>query len=520
MSNIRSLVLNTQRKHWVSKHGWLLACLLLLPWGCTPADSATADGGRVDHGISRDTVSSPPQSDYGSSDVPLHPGWDGAVPGDVGHPPADSAIAPECFDDTQCGQGRRCLEGICRDDCLVGLFCLEGTPSGEHCREGHCVECTDDSHCPGNRFQCDPLTWVCVDRPFDPTFTKIGMFYSTWHCPIANASQVWDISEILAGNQSWGPERKFHYWDKPTAGYYCLSQNDALLTQHAEQLRDAGIDFVFLDVTNHNYVGSGSDRTTEMIIAPLDRMLAVWSTIPDAPQIVPWVPVEKDGVDPAKYTIDAILQRLGAHPQMHFSYLGKPLILVTENVEHPVSAARLASLAVNYTVRKMWAHIYTDSPMWSFMQGCANWTPAKGELCQQRAATFNGAMEQLPISAAYQATYMNLPTANPKLQGLTFRKQFETLLLNPMVPIATITGWNEWIAQRIPCDEHPACPCGTYPAGCFMDQYDMEYSRDIEPAQNAMGDYYYRLLQACVALFRSGGMCDAAHAGDLCCKDY
>jgi hypothetical protein len=27
-------------------------------------------------------------------------------------------------------------------------------------------------------------------------------------------------------------------------------------------------------------------------------------------------------------------------------------------------------------------------------------------------------------------------------------------------------------------------------------------------------------MSACIALFRKGALCDAAHAGDLCCKKY
>ncbi len=48
----------------------------------------------------------------------------------------------------------------------------------------------------------------------------------------------------------------------------------------------------------------------------------------------------------------------------------------------------------------------------------------------------------------------------------------------------------------------------------------MEYSRDIEPGANEMGDYYYRLMKACVSLFRTGGECDAAHQSDLCCRAW
>ena len=37
---------------------------------------------------------------------------------------------------------------------------------------------------------------------------------------------------------------------------------------------------------------------------------------------------------------------------------------------------------------------------------------------------------------------------------------------------------------------------------------------------NPMGDYYYQLMRACILLYRSGARCDAAHAGDLCCRAY
>ncbi len=120
------------------------------------------------------------------------------------------------------------------------------------------------------------------------------------------------------------------------------------------------------------------------------------------------------------------------------------------------------------------------------------------------------------------ATTSAKDTATPKYQGKTFRKQFETLIDNPEVPIATITGWNEWNVGRLPCGEAYLCDCANPQdqLGCFLDQYTIDYNRDIEPTATAMGDYYYRLATACIALFRSGGRCDAAHADNLCCKDY
>jgi hypothetical protein len=362
---------------------------------------------------------------------------------------------------------------------------------------------------------CDPTALVCETGVVDPSHTQIGMFYFLWHCPASES--VLDLSELTPAQ--WGDVGRFHYWDRPAAGYYCLSRADDVLTAHAVQLRDAGIDFVFLDVTNHAYVGAGSDSTTAMIIAPFDRMLAVWSQIEGAPQIVPWVPVVEPDTDPTRNTVDALLARLANYPGTHFEYQGKPLLLVTDNAQYVPNEAKLASLRENYTVRKMWALYPEPGPKWSFLQSCSE-SPLSAAPCAQRSAVAaDGSIEQVSITVAYQQTYMSVTTtATPKHGGETFRKQFQTLFDNPQADIATITGWNEWIAQRQPCGQNPACDCATYPYGCFVDTWDAEFNRDIEPADIPDGDASYRLLASCIDVFRRGEVCDASNAGEYCCQ--
>ena len=350
--------------------------------------------------------------------------------------------------------------------------------------------------------------------------TAFGIFYNTWHCPASSdGGTVHDISEILAGRQAWGPVGAFHWWDQPEQGYYCLARNDGLLERHAIQLRDAGIDFVFLDATNHAYVDGRSDRTSQMIIEPVDRLLAVWSEVPGAPGVVPWVPIVEPGVDAGAFTIDALLARLVAYPGMHFELFGEPLILVVDHGGFPPNEARIAALEASYTVRRMWGLLPAGGTNWSFLQPC-NDPPTSGRDCNQRVTSRDGSVEQVSISVAYQQTFMNnTATATPKHAGRTFRAQFETLIRNAGAPVATITGWNEWIAQRQPCDGHPSCPCSTFPDGCFTDQWDIEFSRDIEPAQNEAGDYYLRLLTECVSMYRAGDTCASAPS-NLCCIDH
>jgi Cys-rich repeat protein len=478
----------------------VVACVFtsLAIGACTPqGEPASADGG-----------GQPPDAAVGRADG-------GPSPVDAAPPP--DAFVPECIGDDDCGAGRGCRAGTCRDECQFGFLCY-GAASGSVCHEGLCVECTADAHCGTGRMQCDQARAICEERPFDPSLARFGIFYSTWHCIAANNTPVHDISRVLAGEQSFGGYGVFHYWGRPAAGYYCPSNSDAVLRQHAEQLRDAGIDFAFIDATNHAYVDARSHDTPGMILSPLDRLLAVWSTVPGAPRLVPWVPVVEAGQSPTVYTVDAMLQRLAAYPGMHFEYLGKPLVLITANAQYPVDAAREAELAASYTVRRMWGMFASNGADWSFLQPCKA-SPTSSDPCDQRVASSGDGIEQISISVAYQQTFMNVATATPKHRGLTLRKQFQRAFDWPETPIITITGWNEWIAQRQPCG-HEACPCSAYPDGCFIDQWDVEYNRDIEPGEDEMGDYYYRLMRSCIALFRAGEQCDGANAGDLCCREW
>ncbi|MBI5531270.1 MAG: hypothetical protein HY898_01045 [Deltaproteobacteria bacterium] len=490
------------------------------PWdsGVDGSAGGEADGhmdGEADGHTSGDADSYP--------DVHADSYTDGDIVADA---EADAAIdaGPECTSDGDCGGAAYgCLAGICRDRCMMFVNPCEWKPSGNVCRSGLCVECQTNADCPGSRYVCNTSTFTCVDKPFDPSITKIGIFYHTWHCP--SAAHVHDLTEILAGNAPYGDYGESHWWGQPADGYYCLTNNTGLLTKHAEQLRDMGVDFVFVDVTNHAWNSNAlCDRPVEMILQPFTTLVDVWSGIAGAPRIVPWVPVvASDATHPdATHMVYTLLNLLNSHPGLQFVYEGKPLVLVTENSTYPADPAKLTALSANYTVRRMWANEADGTSKWSYMERCEE-SPLKSQPCFQRAAMLGGSAEQIPISMAYQADYMShLATATPKHHGKTFRKQFETLLNNPEVPIATITGWNEWVVGRLKCNENPLCVCSDPQDanGCFLDQYNIEYNRDIEPGKNTMGTYFYDMVKSCITLFRAGKRCTPDNAGDLCCKDW
>ena len=75
-------------------------------------------------------------------------------------------------------------------------------------------------------------------------------------------------------------------------------------------------------------------------------------------------------------------------------------------------------------------------------------------------------------------------------RGLNFAEQWERALkVDPQ--FIFITGWNEWIAGRF--DEFG----GVSEPVMFVDQFDQEHSRDVEPMKGGHGDdYYYQMIAA------------------------
>jgi len=385
----------------------------------------------------------------------------------------------------------------------------------------HGIDVTGDANAILQPDGSDPKTPV---RTFIYPKTKFGILYSLWHCPVVDNLRtlvIPNVERILKGEQSWAPIPEFHYWDEPVLGYYCLKRDTQVLRQHAIWLHDAGVDFVIIDSTNQPNVDN-------LILDPLQTMLEVWSQVDGAPKIVPWAPLPQSGT-----MYNAIINKMNQFPNMYFEYLGKPLLAISDNYL-PIDNTKLNNLKNQFTTKMMWGYLAESNEKWSFLEPCENFDAFRESqatlICNQRSSLYEGKIEQVSIGMAFQLPFMSdKRSAVPKFQGRTFRKQFETLFNNPESLIATITGWNEWIAQRLCLNTEGGASsinCKNsndhFPDGSkvFVDSYSKEYNRDIEPAKDDMGDYYYRLMKACITLYKSGNRCDSNHAENLCCRDF
>ncbi len=330
----------------------------------------------------------------------------------------------------------------------------------------------------------------------------VGMFYVISHCP--DKAGTYNLSNILESDNpnALGPLGKTHWWGTPRAGYYCLSQNDALLREHATLLKAAGVDYIYVDITNwHDFVYS--DRSVEMITQPFENLLRVWGAMGAAntPKIIPWVKVTPETLTPPnRDMIQYIKEKMVGNPLAYMSN-NKPVVFIAPYAYpkgHPregqseYATTKLAQYATSLLTINMWTGAFGE---WKFIAPCWDLADFKNKrairACNQQGSADG---QQISVAPAFAQNWMSYaPTAVPKFNGATFLQQMETARLSNR-PYIMITGWNEWVVGRT---SWPG-----YGDRLFTDQYNQEYNRDLEPAARS-GTLYYDLLKRSVAALRN-----------------
>lgn len=338
---------------------------------------------------------------------------------------------------------------------------------------------------------------------------KVGIFYFLWHgshgydrtgaytpSPVrpmaADTKSPYDITELLRANPSdpaYGPSQAFHYWGRPYLDYY-VADDDWVLRKHAQMLCDAGVDAILVDVTN----GFCYERSVRNLCDLYLSMRAEGNPTPQIAFVVHASPVK---------TVQDLCRSVYSRPEydpLWFRWDGKPLMLC------PPDDGYGAAVADCFTMRESW---FDSGETW-FGNGEGKW--CWGDYYPQRPGLENGRAEAICVMPATHP-HMNLgrsyrgvypdgeqpadPPEEVSGQGIYFSQQCERALeVDP--DFVFITGWNEWIAQR-QVNATPGIPFwGSFlgkPIGdgdtYFVDQYNHEYSRDIEPVADGFRDNYY-----------------------------
>jgi hypothetical protein len=273
----------------------------------------------------------------------------------------------------------------------------------------------------------------------------------------------------------------FHYWSKPAQGYY-RSTDTAAIRNNMTLLYNAGVDFIILDYTYATAPGynPGTDPWKSYIEGPLtallDTIMEMRAEGLGTPYVVCWM-----GSDNMFSAMKEKFLDVEKWKDCFVYWDGKPFIMNWAKSD-----------GVTYeglTVRSMYGlRGEASEGQWSYL-----------EIDNSRTVAYDasGAPEHMCADVATQETYMSLPTAHGRNGGRFWNGQWKNVFsVHPK--IVTVTWWNEWCAQLYYVD-------GV--GYIFTDNFNQEYSRDVEPMEGGHGDLYYRWLCEYVRCYKAGLPC-------------
>ncbi len=394
----------------------------------------------------------------------------------------------------------------------------------------------------------DYSTWVAVDdlgrvTPQNATVGDaqekyVGLFYFMIHSDDMGSRYVNDVTrfyleggtELVSSKLSSFAGRNGAYWAEPYFGYYS-SHDEWVYRKHAYMLDAAGVDFIFLDVSNNKFY-------VEQCKILFDTWKSIRNEGGQTPQICFMYGDMPFTLLNGLYTLLEPFYNNPDYEELLFCWEGKPLLLGNDDTPDgqswTVSASTPQSkvqykqylnenpdlkafyekeyktlLAEKFTVRKCWAwQANLHKGYWDWLQ----------ESPQAIGTNAQGRREQMSISMGVHAHTSlgrsNLNgdnTYNPAGQfgftvdtsgdGLFFEEQFKQVQkYKDYVQVMMITGWNEWYAgvHNAPSADQT---CGQTPTPNYymVDQMSPEYSRDGEPMKLRDGvgfgdNYYYQMV--------------------------
>lgn len=331
----------------------------------------------------------------------------------------------------------------------------------------------------------------------------VGIFYFLLHGQY-NDKAVYDITALTKANPTnpkFGPEASWHWWGQPEVGYF-KADDPWVIRRNLQLLTLAGVDILFFDATNADAYLSTVSKLCEISVEMRRKGIPT-------PYIC-FVTYTKSA-----QTVTNIYQQFYAknrYSELWFRWQNKPLIL--GKVEEMTDSGIRNFFTWRYSWA--WTNSRNEPHQWQWLDR----TP------QNYGWDTNPSIpEEIPVAVASHPYDNSIGksfrqgkvgvinrqgiTAQTQ-QGLYFEEQWKRALqVNPSVVF--VTGWNEWVAQRFinrPDSAAKAAPAKfmgkPMKAGqtFFIDLYNEEYNRDIDPMMGGYSDNYYYQLVANIRRFK------------------
>lgn len=349
-------------------------------------------------------------------------------------------------------------------------------------------------------------TWSATDElgRTVPTSPQVGspradrfvaMFYFLWQ-EISQKRGPFDVTKILATDPRaradpfsplWGPLHAAHFWGEPLFGYY-LGDDPWVLRKHAQQLSDAGVDVIIFDTSNRLTY----QRNYTALMTVYEQMRREGNRTPQVAFLTPFG-------DP-RSTVNTLYEQLYSKhlfESLWFKWEGKPLILADPaKVDAPAHSF--------FTFRRPQPDYFqgpTEPNMWSWLEVYPQhvFKNGRGEKEEMSVGVAQNAVgDRLGSMSEPGARGRSFHAANPPadpLSGSNFAEQWERAIQEDP-QLVFVTGWNEWIAGRF--EEFN----GIRTPPMFVDEFDEEHSRDVEPMKGGHGDNYYYQLVSFIRRFK------------------
>ena len=367
----------------------------------------------------------------------------------------------------------------------------------------------------------------------------VGIFYITWHDEgkfglhspyggdVTRTLQEAPEARLDAYHPAW-KEWSLH-WGEPEAGYF-LSQDRWLIRRDLSMLSDAGVDVLILDVTNAVLYWD----EWNVLFDEMQKMRALGNPVP---QFCFWA-FNGNVVSVVNQLYERIYKKCIAQ-DFWFKWQGKPLLLYNAEPDHDANGGGYNNgsypqeIYEFFTLRNMWwgyyewgGHRYVGTEdSWSFgyemndkrvadmkpidlasrHQGRLEEmavTPAQHPISitgkSWRRETQEPTLNQYDLPDSAYVPWLGKTVNHPEGYGIYFQDRWdEALSVDP--DFIYINDWNEWTAGKYrsgfaPGSETvpgPTTFLGRENSFYFVDQYNAEFNRSIQPMKGGYTDNYY-----------------------------
>ena len=339
---------------------------------------------------------------------------------------------------------------------------------------------------------------------------KVFMFYWTWHeRNDAAGTEVKNNTEIIrrfpeamqdANHPAWTEKATGNYfWGEPLFGYY-RTTDTWVLRKHAELLADAKVDGVFFDCTNGTFTW---DASTDSLLLAWDQAQKDGVNVPKIAFMLPF-----GFNDNSLYSLRHLYKRLyskGKFRNLWLYWDGKPVIMA---YPHNLTDSEEDKAIRDFFTFRPGQPDYVDGPnpsfpnQWGWLENYPQhgYIPLPGGgfelvtvgIAQNACPETKGHCSAFNKPGSHSRSFSVRKGFDPRpdgyLYGWNFAEQWDRAYeLDPKAVF--VTGWNEWIAGKYTRQNSP----WTGDPFSFVDQFDSDRSRDIEPVKTwgDYGDVYY-----------------------------